>query len=66
MTKSWRLGHPRAILTISVIVDQSGPSLITPKRFGLGLGQISLDWNFLLFSEIVPHGYMFIMAPGSL
>jgi hypothetical protein len=23
--------------------------------------QISLDWNFLLFSETVPHGYLFLV-----
>ena len=32
MTGSQTLGHPREILSISVIVDQSGPSLGTTKR----------------------------------
>ena len=26
--------------------------------------QISLTWNFLLFSETVPHGYLFLMTPA--
>ena len=42
-------------------MDQSGPSFGTPKKLVLAL-QISLDWNFLFSSEIVPHGYLFLMA----
>ena len=62
MTGSWRWGHPRVILGFIVNVDQSGRSLSTPKRLVLAL-QISLDWNFLFFSETVPHGHLFLMAP---
>jgi hypothetical protein len=25
--------------------------------------QIPLDWNFLFFSETVPHGHLFLMPP---